>query len=63
MRLLVGDLLAERKGFGKGGVREIVRHFSPNEVFLWSPHTDERLDNGCSNRFRTQQPLISSFVR
>jgi GMP synthase-like glutamine amidotransferase len=46
MRLLVVDLLAERKGFGKGGVREIVHHFSPDEVFLWSPHTDERLDYG-----------------
>ena len=28
MRLLVVDLLAEREGFGKWGVREIVRHFS-----------------------------------
>ncbi len=46
MRLLVVDLLAEREGFGKAGVREIVHHFSPKEVFLWSPHTKERLDYG-----------------
>lgn len=46
MRLLVVDLLAEREGFGKWGVREIVRHFSPTEVFLWSPHTGQRLDYG-----------------
>lgn len=46
VRLLVVDLLAEREGFGKGGVREIVHHFSPSEVFLWSPHTDQRLDYG-----------------
>ena len=46
VRLLVVDLLAEREGFGKGGVREIVHHFSPLEVFLWSPHTDQRLDYG-----------------
>ena len=36
MRLLVVDLLAERKAFGKEGVREIVAHFDDPEVFLWS---------------------------
>lgn len=46
MRLLVVDLLAEREGFGKAGVREIIHHFSPKEVFLWSPHTEARLDYG-----------------
>jgi GMP synthase-like glutamine amidotransferase len=46
VRLLVVDLLAEREGFGKAGVREIVHHFSPEEVFLWSPHTEARLDYG-----------------
>ncbi len=46
MRLLVVDLLAEREAFGRIGVREIVRHFSPNNVFLWSPHTQQRLDYG-----------------
>ena len=46
MRLLVVDLLAEREGFGKWGVRETARHFSPTEVFLWSPHTGQRLDYG-----------------
>ena len=39
IRLLVVDLLAERKAFGKEGVREIVAHFDDPEVFLWSPHT------------------------
>ena len=46
VRLLVVDLLAEREGFGKAGVREIVHHFSPKEVYLWSPHTEARLDYG-----------------
>ena len=46
MRLLVVDLLAEREGFGRAGVREIVHHFSPKEVFLWSPHVEKRLDYG-----------------
>ena len=46
MRLLVVDLLAEREAFGRVGVGEIVRHFSPNNVFLWSPHTQDRLDYG-----------------
>ena len=46
MRLLVVDLLAERKAFGKEGVREIVAHFDDPEVFLWSPHTSERTDYG-----------------
>jgi len=46
MRLLVVDLLAEREAFGRVGVSEIVRHFTPNEVFLWSPHTSERIDYG-----------------
>lgn len=46
MRLLVVDLLAERKAFGKEGVREIVAHFDDPEVFLWSPHTSERIEYG-----------------
>ena len=46
MRLLVVDLLAEREAFGRVGVGEIVHHFSPNNVFLWSPHTQDRLDYG-----------------
>tara|TARA_B100000614_G_scaffold45009_1_gene38043 strand:- start:2768 stop:3406 length:639 start_codon:yes stop_codon:yes gene_type:complete len=46
MRLLVVDLLAEREAFGRVGVSEIVRHFTPSEVFLWSPHTSERIDYG-----------------
>ena len=46
MRLLVVDLLAEREAFGRVGVSEIVRHFTPSEVFLWSPHTSERIEYG-----------------
>ena len=46
MRLLVVDLLAERKAFGKEGVREIISHFDQPEVFLWSPHTNERTEYG-----------------
>jgi len=46
MRLLVVDLLAERKAFGKEGVREIIAHFDDPEVFLWSPHTSERTEYG-----------------
>ena len=34
MRLLIVDLLAERKAFGKEGVREIISHFDNPEVFL-----------------------------
>ena len=46
MRLLVVDLLAEREAFGRAGVQEIINHFAADEVFLWSPHTDQRLDYG-----------------
>ncbi|DAC20432.1 MAG TPA: hypothetical protein D7H89_06690 [Candidatus Poseidoniales archaeon] len=46
MRLLVVDLLAEREAFGRAGVKEIINHFAADEVFLWSPHTDQRLDYG-----------------
>ena len=46
MRLLVVDLLAEREAFGRAGVLEMINHFSADEVFLWSPHTDERIDYG-----------------
>ncbi len=46
MRLLVVDLLAERKAFGKEGVREIVSHFDNPEIFLWAPHTKQRTDYG-----------------
>lgn len=43
MRLLIVDLLAERHGFGREGVKEIVNHFQPQEVALWAPHTEGRL--------------------
>ena len=46
MRLLVVDLLAERKAFGKEGVKEIIAHFDNPEVFLWSPHTTDRTEYG-----------------
>ena len=43
MKLLIVDLLAERKAFGQEGVREIISHFNEPEVYLWSPHTSERI--------------------
>ena len=46
MRLLVVDLLAERQAFGKEGVIEIASHFDNPEVFLWSPHTQNRTEYG-----------------
>lgn len=46
MRLLIVDLLAERKAFGKEGVREIISHFDNPKVFLWSPHTENRTEYG-----------------
>ncbi len=44
MKLLIVDLLAERKAFGQEGVREIVSHFDNPDVYLWAPHTDERIE-------------------
>ena len=35
--------MAERKAFGQEGVREIISHFNEPEVYLWSPHTSERI--------------------
>jgi len=43
MKLLIVDLLAERKAFGQEGVREIISHFDNPDVYLWSPHTSERV--------------------
>lgn len=53
MRLLLVDLLAERHGFGKEGVRNIVNALTPELVFLWSPHTDAPLDYGFGTRVDT----------
>jgi len=50
MRLLLVDLLAERHGFGKEGVRNIVNTLTPDEVFLWSPHTEKPLEYGFGTR-------------
>ena len=60
MRLLVVDLLAERKAFGKEGVREIVAHFDNPEVFLWSPHTTERTEYGFGTV--VEQPVDCDFI-
>ncbi len=60
VRLLVVDLLAEREGFGKWGVQEIVHHFSPKKVFLWSPHTNQRLDYGFGTVVR--QPVEADVI-
>ncbi|MEK9730378.1 MAG: hypothetical protein VW230_01320 [Candidatus Poseidoniales archaeon] len=50
MKVLIVDLLAERHGFGKQGVRNIVDELQPDELFLWSPHTDQPLDYGIGTR-------------
>jgi GMP synthase-like glutamine amidotransferase len=60
MRLLIVDLLAERRAFGREGVREIIQHFSAEEVFLWSPHTDERLEYGFGTI--VSEPVISDAI-
>jgi len=60
MRLLVVDLLAERKAFGKEGVREIVSHFDNPEIFLWSPHTKQRTDYGFGTVI--EEPVECDFI-
>ncbi len=60
MKLLVVDLLAERKAFGKEGVREIISHFDNPDVYLWSPHTDERIDYGFGKV--VDNPIDADFV-
>ena len=60
MRLLVVDLLAERKAFGKEGVREIVSHFDNPEIFLWSPHTKQRTDYGFGTMI--EEPVECDFI-
>ena len=60
MRLLIVDLLAERKAFGKEGVREIISHFENPDVYLWSPHTAERIDYGFGQV--VDKPVDADFV-
>ncbi|MFL2882007.1 MAG: glutamine amidotransferase-related protein [Candidatus Poseidoniaceae archaeon] len=60
MRLLVVDLLAERKAFGKEGVREIASHFDNPDIFLWSPHTKQRTDYGFGTVI--DQPVDCDFI-
>ena len=60
MRLLVVDLLAERKAFGKEGVKEIISHFKKPEVFLWSPHTKSRIDYGYGTV--VENPVDCDFI-
>ncbi len=60
MRLLVVDLLAERKAFGKEGVKEIISHFNKPEVFLWSPHTKSRIDYGYGTV--VENPVDCDFI-
>ena len=60
MRLLVVDLLAERKAFGKEGVREIAAHFDNPEIFLWSPHTKQRTDYGFGTVI--EEPVDCDFI-
>lgn len=59
-KLLIVDLLAERDGFGRKGVEEIVKHFPNHEVLLWAPHTDEARDYGFG--IRIQEPTDADVV-
>ena len=63
MRLLIVDLLAERKAFGKEGVREIISHFDNPEVFLWSPHTENRTEYGFGEVVESPVVVISLSLR
>ena len=45
-KVLIVDLLAERKALGKLGVRKMIEYLPGHEILLWAPHTDERLDYG-----------------
>jgi GMP synthase-like glutamine amidotransferase len=60
MKLLIVDLLAERKAFGQEGVREIISHFDNPEVYLWSPHTSERIEYDFGKV--VEQPIEADFV-
>ena len=60
MKLLVVDLLAERKAFGKEGVKEIISHFDDPDVYLWSPHTSNRVDYGFGQV--VDKPIDADFV-
>jgi GMP synthase-like glutamine amidotransferase len=60
MKLLVVDLLAEKKSFGKEGVREVISHFENPEVYLWSPHTKDRIDYGFGKV--VDQPIDADFI-
>ena len=60
MKLLVVDLLAERKAFGKEGVSEIISHFENPDIYLWSPHTTERIDYGFGKV--VDKPIDADFV-
>jgi len=48
--LLIVDLLAEREGFGKKGVAEIVKHFPDHEILLWAPHVENPIDYSFGTR-------------
>ena len=52
--LLIVDLLAEREGFGKKGVEEIVNHFPDYEISLWAPHVENPIDYSFGTRI--EQP-------
>ena len=60
MKLLVVDLLAERRAFGKEGVKEIISHFDDPDVYLWSPHTANRVDYGFGQV--VDKPIDADFV-
>lgn len=60
MKLLIVDLLAERKAFGQEGVREIISHFDNPDVYLWSPHTSDRVQYDFGKV--VDKPIDADFV-
>ena len=52
--------MAERKAFGQEGVREIISHFDNPDVYLWSPHTTERVEYDFGKV--VDKPIDADFV-
>ena len=44
----------------QGRIREIISHFDNPDVYLWSPHTDERIDYGFGKV--VDNPIDADFV-
>lgn len=52
--------MAERKAFGQEGVREIISHFDNPDVYLWSPHTSDRVQYDFGKV--VDKPIDADFV-